>query len=121
MKIIRTDSAEFEGHFRRIRQRGRIFDPGLWAAVERIVEEVGWRGDEALFEYTARWDGHAVTAATVEASAVERKAAAAQVLPQDLEVLRLAAGRSSGKWCFSATPPIYRSSPAPTNGRKSPG
>ena len=93
MKIIRTDSAEFEGHFRRIRQRGRIFDPGLWAAVERIVEEVGWRGDEALFEYTARWDGHAVTAATVEASAVERKAAAAQVLPQDLEVLRLAAGR----------------------------
>jgi histidinol dehydrogenase len=93
MKIIRTDSAEFEGHFRRIRQRGRVFDPGLWAAVERIVEEVGWRGDEALFEYTARWDGHAVTAATVEASAVERKAAAAQVLPQDLEVLRLAAGR----------------------------
>ena len=93
MKIIRTDSAEFEGHFRRIRQRGRIFDPGLWAAVERIVEEVGWRGDEALFEYTVRWDGHAVTAETVEATASERKAAAAQVLPEDAEILSLAAGR----------------------------
>jgi histidinol dehydrogenase len=93
MKIIRTDSAEFEGHFRRIRERGRVFDPELWAAVGRIVEDVGRRGDEALFDYTARWDGHAVTAATVEASAVERKAATAQVLPEDLEILRLAAGR----------------------------
>lgn len=93
MKIIRTDSAEFEGHFRKIRERGRVFDPGLWAAVGRIVEEVGRRGDEALFEYTARWDGHAVTAATVEASADERKAAVGQVLPEDLEVLRLATGR----------------------------
>ena len=93
MKIIRTDSAEFEGHFRRIRERGRVFDPELWAAVGRIVEEVGRRGDEALFEYTARWDGHAVTAATVEASADERTAAVAQVLPEDLEILRLAAGK----------------------------
>jgi len=72
MKIIRTDSAEFEVHFRRIRERGRVFDPELWAAVGRIVEEVGRRGDEALFDYTARWDGHAVSAATVEASAAER-------------------------------------------------
>jgi histidinol dehydrogenase len=93
MKIIRTDSAEFEGHFRRIRERGRVFDPELWAAVGRIMEDVGRRGDEALFEYTARWDGHAVTAATVEASAVERKAAAAKVLPEDAEILRLAARR----------------------------
>jgi histidinol dehydrogenase len=93
MKIIRTDSAEFEGHFRRIRERGRVFDPELWAAVGRIVEEVGRRGDEALFEYTARWDGHPVTAATVEASADERTAAVAQVLQEDREVLRLAAGR----------------------------
>ena len=93
MKIIRTDSAEFEGHFRRIRERGRVFDPELWAAVGRIVEDVGRRGDEALFDYTARWDGHAVTAATVEATASERKAAAAKVLPEDAEILRLAAGR----------------------------
>ncbi len=93
MKIIKTDSAEFEGHFRRIRERGRIFDPELWAAVGRIVEEVGRRGDEALFEYTARWDGHTVTAATVEASVDERKAAAAELPPEDLEILRIASGR----------------------------
>ena len=93
MEIIRTDSAEFEGRFRMIRERGRLFDPGLWAEVGRIVEEVGGRGDEALFEYTARWDGHAVTAETVEASAEERKTAAAKTSAEDREVLRLAGER----------------------------
>ena len=93
MEIIRTDSAEFEGRFRMIRERGRLFDPGLWAEVGRIVEEVGRRGDGALFEYTARWDGHAVTAETVEASAEERKAAAAKIPAEDREVLRLAGER----------------------------
>jgi histidinol dehydrogenase len=95
MKIIRTDSEEFEINFRRIRERGRVFDPELWAAVGRIVEEVGRRGDEALFEYTARWDGHVVSAATVETSVAERTAAVKLVAPKDLEILRLAAGRIS--------------------------
>ena len=93
MKIIRTDSAEFEDRFRIIRERGRLFDPGLWAEVGRIVEEVGRRGDEALFEYTARWDGHVVTAETVEVSAEDRKASAVKLPPEDREVLRLAAER----------------------------
>jgi histidinol dehydrogenase len=93
MRIIRTDDAEFEAYFQRIRERGRAFDPTLWAAVGRIVDDVARRGDEALFDYTARWDGHAVTAATVEASLGEREEAAARVAPDDLAVLRLAAGR----------------------------
>jgi len=93
MKIIGTKDAGFEGHFQRIRERGGAFDPDLWAAVARIVDDVARRGDEALFDYTSRWDGHAVTAATVEASAEERRTAAAQVAPEDLEILRMAAGR----------------------------
>ncbi|MHB9096245.1 MAG: histidinol dehydrogenase [Syntrophales bacterium] len=93
MRIIRTDDAEFEGHFQRIRERGRTFDPELWASVGRIVDDVALRGDEALFAYTARWDGHAVDAATVEASPEERRDAAARVTPEDLAILRLAAGR----------------------------
>jgi histidinol dehydrogenase len=93
MRIIRTDDAAFEGHFRQIRERGRTFDPELRASVGRIVDDVALRGDEALFDYTARWDGHRVTAATVEASPEERRDAAARVDPQDLAILRLAAGR----------------------------
>ena len=93
MRIIRTDDAEFERFFKQIRERGRAFDPELWASVGRIVEDVAQRGDAALFEYTARWDGHEVTAGTVEASAEERRAAAAQVDSKDLDILRLAADR----------------------------
>ncbi len=93
MKTIRTSDAEFESCFNQIRERGRVFDPELWASVGRIVEDVALRGDEALFAYTAKWDGHAITAATVEASVEERKEAAARMDPEDLEILRLAARR----------------------------
>jgi histidinol dehydrogenase len=93
MRIIRTDEADFEGFFQRIRERGRTFDPELWASVGRVVDDVALRGDEALFDYTARWDGHSVTAATVEASPEERRDAAARVAPEEMAVLRLAAGR----------------------------
>src|SRR4030065_2808124 len=93
MKIIRTDDGEFESFFRQIRERGRVFDPELWASVGRIVDDVALRGDEALFEYTAKWDGHVVSASSVEASPEERKDAVAGIDPEDLEVLRLAAGR----------------------------
>ena len=93
MRIIRTLDAEFESFFRQIRERGRAFDPELWASVGRIVEDVALRGDAALFEYTARWDGHPVTAETVEASPEEKEAAAALVPPADLDILRLAARR----------------------------
>jgi len=93
MRIIRTDEAEFEHFFRQIRERGRLFDPELWTSVGRIVEDVALRGDEALFDYTARWDGHRVTAATVEASPEEKKAAAARVNSEDLDILRLSAKR----------------------------
>jgi histidinol dehydrogenase len=93
MRIIRTDDAEFEHFFRQIRERGRIFDPGLWASVGRIVEDVALRGDAALFDYTAKWDGHCLTAATVEASPEERKTASARVNSEDLDILRLSAKR----------------------------
>jgi histidinol dehydrogenase len=93
MKIIRTSDTDFEPYFQKIRERGRVFDPELWASVGRIVEEVALRGDEALFTYTAKWDGHAVTAETVEASSEERKEAATRIDPEDLAILRLAARR----------------------------
>ena len=93
MKIIRTSDADFERFFQQIRERGRAFDPELWASVGRVVDDVALRGDEALFAYTAKWDGHRVTAATVEAAPAERKDAAARIDPEDLAILRLAARR----------------------------
>jgi histidinol dehydrogenase len=93
MKIIKADAAEFGEFFRKLRLRGGSFTPELLATVGEIVRDVGARGDEALFEYTAKFDKYELTAATVEVTAAERKAALTKVLPADMEVIRLAARR----------------------------
>ncbi len=93
MKIFKTGSAECEEYFRQIRGRGQIFDAELERTVKGIVEDVMLRGDDALFEYTTRWDGFSVTADNVEVSVEEKKEAAKKVPPEDLEVMRLAAER----------------------------
>ena len=93
MKIIRADAAEFVEYFRKLRQRGGTFTPGLFTTVSEIIRNVGAKGDEALFDYTAKFDGHQLTAATVEVTARERKEALAQVAPEDLKVIKLSARR----------------------------
>jgi histidinol dehydrogenase len=93
MKIIRADAAEFAEFFNKLRLRGGTFTPELLATVAEIIRDVTARGDEALFEYTAKFDGHELTAATVEVTDKERKEALALVASEDLEVIKLAAGR----------------------------
>ena len=93
MKIIRADAAEFVEFFRELRLRGGTFSPQLLASVVEIIRDVTARGDEALFEYTAKFDGHQLSSATVEVTAKERKDAMAQVAPDDLEVIKLSSRR----------------------------
>ena len=93
MKIIRADDTGFEEFFHKLRQRGGGFSAELLATVTDIISEVSVKGDEALFDYTAKFDGHQLTAATVEVTDKEKKEALALVAPSDLEVIKLAAGR----------------------------
>jgi histidinol dehydrogenase len=93
MKIIRADAAAFAEYFNKLRQRGGALTPELLATVAEIIRDVTVKGDEALFEYTAKFDGHELTVATVEVTDKERKEALAHVAPVDLEVIKLAAGR----------------------------
>ena len=93
MKIIRADAAEFAEFFNKLRLRGGTFTPELLATVAEIIRDVTVKGDEALFAYTAKFDGHQLSAATVEVTDKERKEALAHVAPVDLEVIKLAAGR----------------------------
>ncbi|MCK9362939.1 MAG: histidinol dehydrogenase [Syntrophales bacterium] len=93
MRIIQADSGEFEEYFKQLTGRGQVFDAQLWNTVGAIVEAVRVRGDEALFEYTARWDGFAVAAATVEVSPEEWQAAAKQAAPEEIEIMNLSADR----------------------------
>ena len=93
MKILRADAKAFHHFFAALRTRGGAFSPKLLSDVARIVREVSVRGDEALFSYTRKFDGHDLTPATVEATDAEKEEALAGVNPQDREVIRLAAAR----------------------------
>ncbi len=93
MRIIKADAVEFGDFFRQLRLRGGAFTPELLASVVEIVRDVAVRGDEALFEYTAKFDQYELSAATVEVTAEERKAALDAVPPEDLDVIKLAAQR----------------------------
>jgi histidinol dehydrogenase len=93
MKIIRADDDEFVDFFRELRLRGGAFSPQLLADVVDIIRDVTIRGDEALFEYTAKFDGHQLSSSTVEVTAKEKKDALARVAPEDLEVIKLSAKR----------------------------
>ena len=85
--------AEFVEYFRKLRERGGTLSPQLLTSVVEIIRDVVAKGDEAIIEYTAKFDGHQLTAATMEATAQEKKDALAQVAPQDLEVIKLSAKR----------------------------
>jgi len=93
VRVIRTDEAIFEEVFQEIMNRGGGSDPALRAIVENILRDVAARGDAALFEYTAKFDGYALTPETVQASPEEIREAAALVDPDDAAVLQLAAVR----------------------------
>jgi len=93
MKIIRADAAAFAEFFNKLRLRGGTFTPELLTTVAEIIRDVTVKGDEALFDYTAKFDGHQLTAATMEVTDKERKSALALVPSEDLEVIKLAARR----------------------------
>jgi histidinol dehydrogenase len=93
MRIIRADSQEFRDFFQKLRQRGTAFTPELLGAVAQIIQDVRLGGDEALCEYTKRFDGADPAVTGLEASRDEIKEAAALLAAEDREVLELAARR----------------------------
>lgn len=93
MKILQANSPEFQKFFQALQKRGGAFAPKLLALVADIVQDVAVRGDEALFQYTQKFDGHTLTEANIEVTLEERKAAAALIKPADLAALQLSAQR----------------------------
>jgi len=93
MKIFSADAPDFADFFRALRSRGAAFEPDLLATVAAIIRDVTLRGDDAVFEYTKKFDGHLLAADTVEASGEERRNAAATVDASDRDILQLAASR----------------------------
>ncbi|MBN2538973.1 MAG: histidinol dehydrogenase [Deltaproteobacteria bacterium] len=93
MRVISTDEHSFAGELDRIKNR-RISVPGaVEEVVARILNDVETRGDDALFEYTEKYDGILLDADTVEISADETEAAFREVSADDLDILKFSASR----------------------------
>jgi histidinol dehydrogenase len=75
--ILHSEKDRLEKKLQFLRQRSVVFDLNLMREVESIIDDVRTRGDEALVDYAARFDGYQqqVSELRVSAEALERSAA----------------------------------------------
>lgn len=66
LQRLDTRDAGFRTAFERLLERGQIPDAKIETTVREIIDAVRVRGDEALIDYTRRFDRHEPTAATLE-------------------------------------------------------
>ncbi len=85
--------ASFAGAFARLLGTKREVSEDVDEAVRAIIEDVAARGDDALIDYTRRFDGLELTPETLRISDAEIDAAAAQCSPEELAALRFARER----------------------------
>jgi histidinol dehydrogenase len=88
-----TKAKDFEASFRALLSAKRETAADVNAAVAAILADVEKRGDEAVAEYTRRFDGATVTPATLRIAPDEIERAAAQVPAADFAALEQAAER----------------------------
>lgn len=93
MKVINTNEISFEAELDRIRNRRNSVPEAVEDIVSKIVSDVEVRGDDALFEYTERFDGILLNARTIEVSTDEIESAFREVNADDMDILRFSASR----------------------------
>nr|MDD6335403.1 histidinol dehydrogenase [bacterium] len=71
--------------------RSQLTDKAVTQTVERVIADVRQRGDEAVLDYTARFDGASLTADTLRVSQAEIDEAYAALSEDFLRVLRRSA------------------------------
>lgn len=94
MKRLKTSDADFEADFARIVADRRESDGDVARDVRNILDAVKGRGDDALVEFTARWDDyHLRDAASWKIGADECEAAYGRLDGELRDALHLAADR----------------------------
>jgi histidinol dehydrogenase len=94
IRRLDTASAGFEAEFARLKHWSAETDRAIETAVEGIVDDVRRRGDAAVLEYTARFDGvQADSVAALELSAADLKAALDEIPRAQRSALEQAAAR----------------------------
>ncbi|MBB3808293.1 histidinol dehydrogenase [Pseudochelatococcus contaminans] len=92
---VRLDARadDFETAFRALLSAKREVSEDVDAIVRDIIADVAARGDEALIDYTARFDNQTLTPETLRISPAEIEAAVAAAPQEALEALKLAKAR----------------------------
>jgi histidinol dehydrogenase len=90
---LRTREAGFEEGFRRLVEAKREAPADVDAVVAAIIEDVAQRGDEALIEYTRRFDGVDLAVAGLRLTRDEVAGGAASAPADAVSALRRAAER----------------------------
>jgi histidinol dehydrogenase len=86
-------SPDFEQRFVALLGAKRESAPEVDAAVAAIIDDVRWRGDEALADYSRRFDRFDLAAKGLRIGASEIEAATAACAPRTLKALELAHSR----------------------------
>ena len=96
VRRLSTASADFEVLFQRLQHDGADGDPAIDARVASIIADVRARGDAAVLELTARFDGvQAADMAALEIGHPELKAAFDAITPAQRSALQAAASTSA--------------------------
>ena len=93
LKVLRTTDADFEEEFRKILFRREEVSAEIEKLVKDILRDVKERGDQALFEYTEKYDQTKLDSVSVVVSGEEIEKAYDKVTTQEIDALRLAAAR----------------------------
>lgn len=91
--ILRFTDSDFSERFRCIEERAEEIPAGIDETVSVIIADVRKRGDEALFELTARFDRLELTAETIEVTRAEIEAARTSIDSRSAAALELATKR----------------------------
>ncbi len=93
MRILRTGHRGFQEQFAAVVNRGKASFEEVEALVRAILEGVRTRGDEALMEYTKRFDGVDLSPSQLRVPQEEIEKASEKLPKEDLDALLLAAER----------------------------
>ena len=92
-QLLNTTDPEFESRFRALLSLKREDAPDVNQAVAGIIADVRARGDEALVEFTAKYDHLELTPDEFTVSEEEIESAISGIGSHELEALQLAASR----------------------------
>ncbi len=93
MQMLRFSDADFKEAFRSILERGEATQADVEGVVSDILADVRKRGDQALFDYTARFDRLELTTQTLQVGEQEIDRAMAAISTESRAALELAAER----------------------------